>query len=278
MLGSHDQEPGKPCWREPAELSHPPFPAGAAPDLIWKGAAVLVTLLCGTLLPGAGIATGEEAAQPPTLASDQGSAVLPRSELQQALRPSALTSGSICVLIEAAARDHGLPLEFFARVIWQESRFRPGAIGPVTRSGQRAQGIAQFMPLTAAERSLLDPFDPVQALPKSAEFLRQLREEFGNLGLAAAAYNSGPRRVREWLAGAGPMPGETRAYVAAVTGASVEEWARTGGAGPNPERAQPSCRELIARLDHKPPVSSGIYRLLRRTRGRQPPRARAPNE
>ena len=68
-----------------------------------------------------------------------------------------------------------MPVEFFARVIWQESRFRADAVGPVTRSGQRAQGIAQFMPGTAAERNLLNPLDPVQALPKSAEFLRELR-------------------------------------------------------------------------------------------------------
>ena len=93
---------------------------------------------------------------------------------------------SLCLMIESAARSHNLPLEFFARVIWQESRFEPGVVGPRTRSGDRAQGIAQFMPRTAAERGLLDPFDPVQALPKSAEFLRELADQFGNLGLAAA--------------------------------------------------------------------------------------------
>src|SRR5262249_2331441 len=73
---------------------------------------------------------------------------------------------SLCLMIESAARAQNLPLEFFARVIWQESRFQPGVVGPRTRSGDRAQGIAQFMPRTAAERGLLDPFDPVQALPK----------------------------------------------------------------------------------------------------------------
>ena len=127
-------------------------------------------------------------------------------------------------MVEAAARANNLPLEFFARVIWQESRFQSDAVGPMTRSGQRAQGIAQFMPGTANERRLLDPFDPVQALPKSAEFLAELRSQFGNLGLAAAAYNAGPRRVQEWLAGTGSMPQETRHYVAVITGATVEEW------------------------------------------------------
>src|SRR5262249_54638210 len=90
---------------------------------------------------------------------------------------------SVCLMIESAARAHNLPLEFFARVIWQESRFQPNVVGPRTRSGDRAQGIAQFMPRTAAERGLFDPFDPVQALPKSAEFLRELADQFGNLGL-----------------------------------------------------------------------------------------------
>jgi soluble lytic murein transglycosylase-like protein len=129
---------------------------------------------------------------------------------------------SMCLLLESAARANGLPVEFFVRVIWQESRFRANAVGPVTRSGKRALGIAQFMLDTAAERNLLDPLNPIQALPKSAEFLRDLRREFGNLGPAAAAYNAGPRRVREWMAGSGPMPSETRAYVQAITGASVE--------------------------------------------------------
>ncbi len=86
------------------------------------------------------------------------------------------TREAMCLMIESAAKANDLPLEFFARVIWQESRFQSDAVGPVTRSGQRAQGIAQFMPGTASERRLLDPFDPVQALPKSAEFLSELRQ------------------------------------------------------------------------------------------------------
>src|ERR1700688_2577104 len=136
------------------------------------------------------------------------------------------TQQSVCLLLESASRANGLPVEFFVRLIWRESRFRPTAVGPSTRSGKHALGIAQFMPATAAERNLLDPLNPIEALPKAAEFLKDLRQQFGNLGLAAAAYNAGPRRVREWLAGSGPMPSETRGYVQAVTGASVEQWAK----------------------------------------------------
>jgi hypothetical protein len=163
------------------------------------------------------------------------------------------TSEAICLMIESAAKANDLPLEFFARVIWQESRFQSNAVGPPTRNGQRAQGIAQFMPETASERRLLDPFDPVQALPKSAQFLRELREQFGNLGLAAAAYNAGPRRVQQWLAGEGSMPEETRHYVAAITGTTVDGWAATGKGPKPPERApNSSCRELMALLKRAP--------------------------
>jgi hypothetical protein len=163
------------------------------------------------------------------------------------------TRESICLIVEAAARDANLPLEFFARVIWQESRFQADAVGPMTRSGEHAQGIAQFMPGTASERGLLDPFNPVQALPKSAEFLNELRNQFGNLGLAAAAYNAGPRRVQEWLAGTGPMPEQTRNYVYAITGATVEAWAKAGSTGKGPPSAPPtSCRDLMALLKRAP--------------------------
>jgi hypothetical protein len=163
------------------------------------------------------------------------------------------TTESICLLIESAAVANGLPVEFFARVIWRESRYKPDAVGPVTRSGERAQGIGQFMPGTAAERRLLDPFDPVEALPKSAEFLSELRGQFGNLGLAAAAYNAGPQRVRDWLAGRRTLPRETRHYVQAVTGRGAEEWAALGTT-PREQKAPPAppCNELTALVKRTP--------------------------
>jgi hypothetical protein len=160
---------------------------------------------------------------------------------------------SICLLIESAAAANGLPVEFFARVIWRESHYNPAAVGPPTRSGERAQGIGQFMPGTAAERRLLDPFDPVEALPKSAEFLRDLRGQFGNIGLAAAAYNAGPQRVHDWLAGRRALPRETRNYVRAVTGRGADEWA-TLGAAPHEQRPPPAppCNELNVIIKRAP--------------------------
>ena len=106
-----------------------------------------------------------------------------------------------CALIAVSADGAGLPRPFFARLIWKESRFDPRAVSPAG-----ARGIAQFMPATAKRRGLVDPFDPVQALPASAAYLAELRTEFGSLGLAAAAYNSGEDRVRRFLNGKSGLP------------------------------------------------------------------------
>jgi hypothetical protein len=159
---------------------------------------------------------------------------------------------SVCLMIETAARAHDLPPEFLARVIWQESRFRPDTVGPRRRHGQSAQGIAQFMPSTAVEKGLLDPFDPMQALPKAAQFLRELKDQFGNLGLAAAAYNAGSSRVRAWLAGMRGLPDETRKYVAAVTGVPADQWAKADARKADAKRG-PNCADLMALLQQSPP-------------------------
>jgi Transglycosylase SLT domain len=130
------------------------------------------------------------------------------------------TAEDICRAIERDAAENELPVEFFARVIWQESRFNARAV-----SLKGALGIAQFMPRTADFRGVADPFDPIEALKGSASYLRDLRAQFGNLGLAAAAYNAGPGRVSAWLTSKRPLPSETRNYVAIITGWTVVEWA-----------------------------------------------------
>jgi hypothetical protein len=177
---------------------------------------------------------------------------------------------SICQMIRSAAAANNLPFAFFARVIWRESRFRPDARGPLTRSGEHAQGIAQFMPGTAAEQHLPDPFDPVQALPKSAAFLRRLAAEFGNLGLAAAAYNAGPQRLRDWLAGRRRLPRETLDYVRAVTGRAAEEWKSVGpGLASLRDGEDVDCEEMAKR---RPPAMA-ILPLAARPVAEPPPAA-----
>jgi membrane-bound lytic murein transglycosylase MltF len=125
----------------------------------------------------------------------------------------------VCETLAASAQAHGLPVPFFARLIWQESRFDPLAVSPAG-----ARGVAQFMPKVAAELGLENPFDPIAALPVSARFLQSHYRTFGNLGLAAAAYNAGPRRVLDWLARRGKLPDETRKYVLSITGQPPEKW------------------------------------------------------
>jgi hypothetical protein len=131
-----------------------------------------------------------------------------------------LTHDAMCLVLREVAAENKLPEALFTRLIWQESRFRKHVVSPVG-----AKGIAQFMPGTARERGLEDPFDPLQALPASGEFLRDLATQFGNFGLAAAAYNGGPGRVSRWLSGKGGLPKETRNYVIQITGKTAEHWA-----------------------------------------------------
>jgi hypothetical protein len=126
----------------------------------------------------------------------------------------------VCAAIERLAWRYRLPPAYFARLIWQESRFDPHAL-----SVAGAEGIAQVIPSTARLRGLRNPFEPAEALAKSAEYLAFLRTRFGNLGLAAAAYNGGDGRMSGYVArGGGALPWETRNYVALVTGLGVEAW------------------------------------------------------
>ena len=136
--------------------------------------------------------------------------------------PPSVLAPSVCDVIGEAAALHHLPIDYFSKLIWRESRFHHDAQSPVG-----AQGIAQFMPRTAAERGLADPFAVREALLHSAGYLEELRATFGNLGLAAAGYNAGPGRVTRWLAGQAELPQETLDYVAAITGHGADEWRAT---------------------------------------------------
>ena len=182
----------------------PPFRVGAAPR------ALLAALLALALPAAAEARPVEEAGRP--WAAPAASPAPRKAERTPAAIAGSTGSDRICALIEQAAGRHGLPPSYFARLIWKESRFDVAAVSPVG-----AQGIAQFMPGTARLEGLADPFDPEQAIPASASHLADLRAEFGNLGLAAAAYNSGRNRVSRWLSGASGLPYETLDYVHSIT-------------------------------------------------------------
>ena len=170
-----------------------------------------------------------------------------------AVRKDETVGDALCRLIDSSAAANQLPVGFLTRLIWQESRFKLDA---VSRAG--AQGVAQFMPGTAFERGLLDPFDPEQAIPASAALLADLARRFGNLGLAAAAYNGGPRRVSAWLGGTGDLPFETRDYVVIVTGQSVDDWALPQKAAAAPSTpSEETCTAIAGRLRTSPMTLAG---------------------
>lgn len=156
--------------------------------------------------------------------------------------PAPLPLGQLCDALMSSAQDNGLPVPFLANLIWQESGLRDDVV-----SSKGAIGIAQFMPQTAQESGLKNPLDPLQAIPASARLLHDLRAQFGNLGMAAAAYNAGPQRVSDWLSRGRTLPRETRDYVLDITGRSVEQWQKTPPADEELRfvRRLP-CRELPA--------------------------------
>ncbi len=188
-----------------------------------------------------------------------GSSALAGSENAPAGKVESVET-SVCRLIETSARAQSLPVAFLTRLIWQESSFRPNVI---SRAG--AQGIAQFMPRTAGDRGLANPFDPEEAIPKSAELLSGLKQRFGNFGLAAAAYNAGPARVANWLAGHGNLPAETRDYVLIISRHPVEDW--IGGAAAEmradgPMASNQSCLQAMNAIRHAEPravASSALF-------------------
>ena len=192
----------------------------------WSSRALVVTLLAASGATGGTSAAAIEAAPAARLAA-------------------------ICPVVDRAAAVNRLPAELLARILWQESRFHSHAISPAG-----AEGVAQFLPLTAAEHRLDNPNDPASAIAAAAQMLGRLAARFGNVGLAAAAYNAGSGRIAKWLRAEADLPSETREYVVAVTGRRIEDWARAsggtpafaGGSGDN------TCLQAIARIVRSVPT------------------------
>lgn len=115
--------------------------------------------------------------------------------------------------IAAAESRNGIPRMMLARLLWQESRFRPDIIEGRTVSSTGAQGIAQFMPATAAEMGI-DPLDAFAAIAGAGRYLRRMYDSLGSWPQALAAYNWGIGNVRR--KGLAAAPRETRNYYAQI--------------------------------------------------------------
>ncbi|HET8727949.1 MAG TPA: lytic transglycosylase domain-containing protein [Alphaproteobacteria bacterium] len=155
-------------------------------------------------------------------------------------------AADVCSAIQRFAADFDLPAGYFARLIWQESHFDANAV-----SAAGAEGIAQFMPSTGRLQGLVNPYDPAEELWRSARYLRTLADRYGNLGLAAAAYNGGEGAASRFIAGTGYLAAETLDYVRIVTGVPVTQWLADDHAVADyslasDEPFQPACVEMAA--------------------------------
>jgi hypothetical protein len=116
--------------------------------------------------------------------------------------------------ITEAAQRFGIPATWIRAVMRVESANNLRAVSP-----KGAMGLMQIMPATWADLRVrhslgTDPFNPLDNILAGAAYLRELHDRYGSPGFLAA-YNAGPGRYEDYLAGR-PLPAETRAYVAAV--------------------------------------------------------------
>jgi hypothetical protein len=144
-------------------------------------------------------------------ASGEGAAALTSTSL-----PSFVPAQYREPILRSAAR-WGVPPALMAGQLMAESGFDPNAGSPAG-----AQGIAQFMPSTAAAYGLTNPYNPVAAIDAQGHLMSNLLRQFGSPELALAAYNAGPAPV-EACHCIPPYP-ETQAYVTRIL-------ALIGGAG-----------------------------------------------
>lgn len=122
------------------------------------------------------------------------------------------SSHTIADYIAEAAWRFGVPIAWIRAVMDAESA---GDVHAVSRKG--AMGLMQIMPDTWSELRMRyglgrDPFDPRDNILAGAAYLREMHDRYGSPGFLAA-YNAGPQRYDEYLAGVRALPAETRAYV-----------------------------------------------------------------
>lgn len=121
------------------------------------------------------------------------------------------------VFAVAAARE-GMPAGLLEAVAYRESRFLPDIISGERRSSAGAVGIMQIVPKWHPKLGEDGAKDPARAIPYAANYLRELRGEFGTWTLALAAYNWGPGNLKaKGLSGPSSWPAETRGYVEEIT-------------------------------------------------------------
>ncbi|TAJ95585.1 MAG: lytic transglycosylase domain-containing protein [Reyranella sp.] len=133
---------------------------------------------------------------------------------QNAPIPRATAADPIAGFVAEASQRFGIPERWIRAVMRVESA---GDVRAISSAG--AMGLMQIMPDTWTElrtrhRLGSDPYNPRDNILAGAAYLREMHDRYGSPGFLAA-YNAGPGRYEEYLAGR-PLPAETRAYVAAL--------------------------------------------------------------
>lgn len=122
--------------------------------------------------------------------------------------------------IDEASRRFGVPAQWVRAVMHQESGGHEYLNGSPITSSAGAMGLMQLMPATYADLQAQyglggDPYDPHDNIMAGTAYIRQMYDRYGSPGFLAA-YNAGPARVDDYLAGQGGLPNETVNYVAAI--------------------------------------------------------------
>ena len=138
-------------------------------------------------------------------------------------------------VVEASAR-FGVPVAWIERVMQAESAGRTTLDGRPITSRAGAMGLMQLMPATWAQLRAVcalgsNPYDPHDNIIAGTAYLRMMYDRFGYPGMFAA-YNGGPGRYADYLAGKATLPGETRAYIASVSESPPQQIRRAGSHPP----------------------------------------------
>jgi soluble lytic murein transglycosylase-like protein len=131
------------------------------------------------------------------------------------------SNDSLTTLAQQDAIAAGIDPTYFLKQIQQESGFNPKAVSPAG-----AQGIAQFMPGTAASLGV-NPWDPAASLKAAANYMGQLVKKYGGSeAKALAAYNAGEGTVNAAIQHSQQsglpwqtfLPYETQKYITTIEG------------------------------------------------------------
>ena len=140
-------------------------------------------------------------------------------------------------VFDAAGQEWNVDPNLLRAVAGQESG---GTANPdFALSPKGAQGRMQIMPATGQAMGMTDPSDPVQSIYAGAKFLSQQLDKYGTPELALAAYNAGPGRVDDYLAGKATLPNETQNYVPGIAQKHQAITARQRGNGNTSAVANP---------------------------------------